>query len=735
MKLVRSRSSGTRPGARDDTLLAPPCPAHDRGVYTAAVQSTRGVWCSEIDPHEKDRSLGPVECVDGDSIAVLQGNVDGLGRLRRDQAVARERGVVSGGVNKDHLLILPPHIAMRLAFQDDERLPSGLRGRVEVRDQGAASCLQDAADLLYRFVPLPYGSRRLQHAEDDDQVYGGVGDVAEVVHGRSQHPCPRFTRAQDFREPGSCPGHHGRGCVHRVHVDADPGQVERVSPTGASHIQCVEPGQTLHLLHEALESVVRRAAGEPFHHIRIFPEAIRLMLVHVLSLSLGTTAYLGNIDNPRRVHMVRLTPRRRSMSHFVAMRRAVAAAKRLRERVDPRFSEGVIPTLSPAAPGQAMKVGIAGAGISGLVAASMLEQAGHQVTIFEARDRVGGRIHTLDLADDGTLLVDAGASRVPASHTHTLTWLRRVGVDYVPKYPERGRLVHLRGEDRRVGRDIEALSNHAIHRAISHGEGSDLLERSGARTALDLARDTWRKPFWYRVPGGAARLPRGVAETLKRPVRLDTPVSAITQHADEVVVTSPAGTDSFDRVLVAVPVSLYETISFTPELPVAKRKRLQDARTQPSLRAFVVTRGRESLAGGANGWGSTDGGMELWHFSSAHAPDRMVHVLYAQGAVARPLVAASQRERESRLLEVLENAFPGLGDHVEAVHSHCWNDDPWALGAQTVNRRGAWEDISAPVGRVHFAGEGTAPRGWIDGTIASTYRALMEMTPTRNQES
>ena len=45
--------------------------------------------------------------------------------------------------------------------------------------------------------------------------------------------------------------------------------------------------------------------------------------------------------------------------------------------------------------GNAQKIIVIGAGMSGLVAAYELVRAGHDVTILEARDRIGGRVLTM----------------------------------------------------------------------------------------------------------------------------------------------------------------------------------------------------------------------------------------------------------------------------------------------------------------------------------------------------
>ena len=57
--------------------------------------------------------------------------------------------------------------------------------------------------------------------------------------------------------------------------------------------------------------------------------------------------------------------------------------------------------------GPVERVVVVGAGIAGLAAASRLRRAGIECLVLEARDRIGGRLHTIDLAG---VPVDLGGS-------------------------------------------------------------------------------------------------------------------------------------------------------------------------------------------------------------------------------------------------------------------------------------------------------------------------------------
>lgn len=65
------------------------------------------------------------------------------------------------------------------------------------------------------------------------------------------------------------------------------------------------------------------------------------------------------------------------------------------------------------------RIAVIGAGIAGLAAARQLTDAGHTVVVIEARDRLGGRIHTIE-GDSWPVAVELGPSFVLSSSTNSL---------------------------------------------------------------------------------------------------------------------------------------------------------------------------------------------------------------------------------------------------------------------------------------------------------------------------
>ncbi|ARQ72020.1 flavin monoamine oxidase family protein [Streptomyces marincola] len=78
--------------------------------------------------------------------------------------------------------------------------------------------------------------------------------------------------------------------------------------------------------------------------------------------------------------------------------------------------------------GDRAAVAVLGAGVSGLVAAYELQRLGHEVDVFEADRRVGGRVFTHRFAGPEGPYAELGAMRIPADHHLTLRYVDALGL-------------------------------------------------------------------------------------------------------------------------------------------------------------------------------------------------------------------------------------------------------------------------------------------------------------------
>lgn len=358
--------------------------------------------------------------------------------------------------------------------------------------------------------------------------------------------------------------------------------------------------------------------------------------------------------------------------------------------------------LGPGSPGRLrgekppLRVAVVGAGMAGLAAGYELLLAGHDVTILEARPRVGGRVLTLRAPFPAGHFAEAGAARVRPEHDLTLGYAAHFGLVMDRFYPPSGLFLQV---------------------------------ADGRRIDLSAERFLSERPDYLKVRGGTDRLPLAFASELGSRIRLDTPVTSVEQDGESVRLR---GTDlelTADLALCTVPLPVLGRIAFSPPLSPEKRAAAAGGfHYQPATRVFVRFRERFWEGGGYNGWAVTDWPEELWHPTWDVAGPEGLLLTYVRGERAEALDALSPHARVEQVLAHWEDVFPGATLHAEDATSWSWGLDPWAGGAWAAPTVGEESELGPhldrPEGRLHFAGEhASAWRGWMQGALASGLKA------------
>jgi monoamine oxidase len=353
---------------------------------------------------------------------------------------------------------------------------------------------------------------------------------------------------------------------------------------------------------------------------------------------------------------------------------------------------------------------IVGGGLCGVVLARSLCRQGRTVALFEARDRLGGRVLSVAGKSSG-MAMDLGPTWFwPDTQPLMKSLVAELGLVSVPQHDD-GSHLHLNDPDKAPDR-VEGKELHA-----------------GAR----------------RLPGGMAQLIDTLAAELPSDlVHLNHVLTEVGDGGDHVVLTLAAGDDVIEvkarRVVLAIPPRLLDQdVRFRPDLDDATREAMRGTETWMAAQAkVVVPYGRAfwreaGQSGNAfvtheqavigeifDACDGNPGNAALGGFL-ALSPE-----LRADFSVGLPLLMASQ------MVQVFGAALEPIEQHYQD-----WATEPFTCSARDrTTSRGEHAGIANPMvrrpqwgGRLHLAGSETATggAGYLEGALEAARRIELSL--------
>lgn len=399
---------------------------------------------------------------------------------------------------------------------------------------------------------------------------------------------------------------------------------------------------------------------------------------------------------------------------------------------------------------------VVGAGVAGLSAARLLQGSGRRVIVVEARDRVGGRVHT---ERAGGYTTDRGASWIhgitdsPVAAAAEAFGMRMTEFTVGGYQPDSRPIAHYSPDARRLA-DAEARAYvediHAVDRSLlaaiaASGPADsyrDVTEVALKEQGWDAARTQRVREYlehrseeqygaWISdlaahgldddsiegdevvFPDGYDILPSRLAEGID--VRFDHVVTRVTWGPDGVTVETSRGALKADTAVITVPVGVLQSDDFVidPPLPAEVAEPLSRLRMNAFEKVFLRFPHRfwDDCVYAVRQQGPEGAWWHSWYDLTA-LHDVPTLLTFAAGPAAIETRTWSDDEVAASVLAQLRRLY---GDHVPEptqVVVTRWQDDPFTRGSYAYMAVGSvtadHDALATPVGGVlHLAGEAT----------------------------
>jgi monoamine oxidase len=399
---------------------------------------------------------------------------------------------------------------------------------------------------------------------------------------------------------------------------------------------------------------------------------------------------------------------------------------------------------------------IVGAGIAGLTAAYRLRQAGVPVRVFDAQNRVGGRMFSLrDFFADGQVcelggeLIDTPHGSIrgiaeelgialddlsvepPGLAMETLYFggARRTELELVDAF--RPVAAHMVADTAAIG-DEPTLNNPAGAATLDRVSISEWLERAGVsgwvrdllrvaytteygleidrQSSLNLLLMIESDPFRifgesderFHVRGGNDLITSGLVARVEDAIETTTVLESVTQRPDgRYACTFARNSGSFEvtspDLILAIPFTLLRDVRLDVELPPRKRTAIDELGYGTNAKLMIGFGGRvwrERYA--SNGSTFSDLPFQLvWETSRAQPGRAGILTNFTGGDHGIEIGTGSASARAAEVVLDLERVYPGIaGDRLGMREARMhWPTHPWVRGSYASYTVGQWTTI------------------------------------------
>ena len=388
---------------------------------------------------------------------------------------------------------------------------------------------------------------------------------------------------------------------------------------------------------------------------------------------------------------------------------------------------------------------VIGAGMAGVTAARELTRAGFSVTVLEARDRIGGRVHSI--RDFSEQPIEAGAEFIHGSNATTRPIAEAAGLNLV-KCPLMRHTLYNIGRSTHwlplVGINPRVWPTATILHKLAQSEATDLsarqfIEQQGYKgdakilaemtlsahlpgTVDDIGVGGLREDgvlnidtaMNRRVDAGYDSLPMHIAHGLD--ITMNFVIDEIKWGSNGVTVISNDGREVSAKTAVStLPVGVLKSgaIKFTPGLPKSKEIALEKIVMGPVLKVLLEFKERFWPKWTANILSATGTVTMYWPTAYHRSKDLPILTAYSTGPRAAKLGSVSEEEATDIVLADLQRLFPKANTKQMFVKSRRidWAADPFACGGYTYLKPGGTGArallAAADTGPLFWAGSAT----------------------------